>query len=229
MITMQEWKEMSCNDKTTWLEDNFLASNMSLAKRGLVYGVGVNDAPYQTQPIINGKQVACPAYQAWTGMLERAYSAKYHAKNPTYSGVTVCDEWNSFMAFRRWWIENQVDGHQIDKDLLSDDGVYSPNTCLFVPRLLNTFTIDCGAARGEWPIGVCFESSCGRFRADCGNPVSGKRVWLGYFDTPEEAHAAWRKCKLELALELKPKMDEINLRIYPRVIEIINNQSKEMI
>ena len=46
---------------------------------------------------------------------------------------------------------------------------------------------------------------------------------LGYFDTPEAAHAAWLKRKLELALELKPKMDEIDLRIYPRVIEIINN------
>lgn len=223
MITMQEWKAMGGKEQTMWLEENKPSSNISTSQRKLVHAVGVNDAPCCTATVIDGKKFKCPAYRAWLSMLRRAYSAKYHAKKPTYSGVTVCDEWHSFMAFRRWWIENQVDGHQIDKDLLSDDGVYSPNTCLFVPQLLNTFTVDCGAARGEWPVGVCFESSRGRFRAECRNPVSGKRVWLGYFDTPEEANLAWRTRKLELALELKPQMDEIDQRIYPRVIEIINN------
>lgn len=222
MITMQEWKAMSCNDKTTWLEDNCLASNMSLAKRGLVYGVGVNDAPYHTQPIINGKKV-CPAYQAWIGVLARAYDAKFHAKKPTYSGVKVCDEWHSFMSFRKWWLENQVDGWELDKDILSDAGVYSPETSIFVPAWLNLFTTDSGAARGAYPIGVVFRKDAGRFRARCGNPVSKKFEHLGYFDTPEAAHAAWLNRKLEIALELKPKMDEIDLRIYPRVIEIINN------
>ena len=46
---------------------------------------------------------------------------------------------------------------------------------------------------------------------------------LGLFKTPEAAHLAWKARKLELALELKPKMDEIDLRIYPRIVEIINN------
>ena len=223
MITIQEWKEMSCNDKTTWLEDNFLASNMSLAKRGLVYGVGVNDAPYRTQPIINGKQVACPAYQAWTGMLERAYSAKYHAKNPTYSGVKVCEEWKNLCAFRDWWMVNQVDGWQLDKDLMSDSREYSPETCVFVPQWLNNLTTDGGAARGAHPIGVYFHKETGRFLAHCSNPMSKKREHLGLFGTPEEGHLAWRARKLELALELKPRMDEIDQRIYPRVVEIINN------
>lgn len=223
MITMQEWKAMSCNDKTTWLEDNCLASNMSLAKRGLVFGVGVNDAPYQTQPIINGKQVACPAYKAWTNILTRVYSNKYHAKQPTYSGVKVCDEWHSFMSFRAWWMENQVDGWQLDKDILSDSREYSPETSLFVPRWLNSFITDSGAARGAYPIGVYFDRGRGKFEAQCSNPMSKKTEHLGYFSTPEEAHLAWLTRKLELALELKPNMDEIDQRIYPRVVEIINN------
>ena len=222
MITMQEWKAMGGKDQTLWLEENCKV-NARGRQRGLVEGVGVNDAPYCTKPTIDGKRFYCPAYVAWNSVLTRACSAKFHARRPTYSGVTVCDEWHSFMAFRRWWIENQVDGRQIDKDILSDSVVYSPETSLFVPIWLNSFIIDSGAARGAYPIGVYFESSRGRFRAECRNPVSGKRVWLGYFDTTEEAHAAWRKCKLELALELKPKMDEIDLRIYPRVVEIINN------
>ena len=120
-------------------------------------------------------------------------------------------------------MENQVDGWQVDKDLLSDAGIYSPETCIFVPQWLNLLTTDSGASRGKWPIGVSYHDGASRFRAQCRNPITRKGEHLGLFTTPEEAHLAWLKRKLELAIELKPKMDEIDLRIYPRVIEIINN------
>lgn len=223
MITMKEWKEMCGREQTTWLEENAELSGRSESQRGVVKGVGVNDAHYLTQPNIDGKKVMCPAYRAWATMLKRTYSSKYHAKRPTYSGVTVCDEWQSFMSFRGWWIENQVDGWQVDKDILSDAGVYSHETCIFVPAWLNSFTLDSGSLRGVYPIGVAFHKGTGRFQAGCRNPMSKKREHLGYFDTPEAAHLAWRNRKLELAIELKPKMDEIDIRIYPRVVEIINN------
>ena len=186
----------------------------------LVYGIGVNDADYVVESIINGRRVRCPAYSAWTGMLERAYSEKHQEKRPTYKGVVVCDEWHSFMSFRKWWVENQVDGWQLDKDLLSDNRIYSLETCIFVPSWLNSFTIDSGAARGEWPIGVYFKKEAGAFTAQCRHPF-GRRESLGYFSTPDEAHAAWLARKLEIANELKHLMDDIDARIFPRVIEII--------
>lgn len=223
MITMQEWRAMSGREQTLWIEDNAALSRCSESQRCLVEGVGVNDAPYCTQPRIDGKQVRCPAYRAWTSMLTRAYSAKFHVKYPTYMGIEICDEWKNFCAFRTWWIENQVDGYEIDKDILSDSREYSPETSIFVPGWLNSFTTDSGAVRGDYPIGVCFDRHGGRFMARCGNQVAKKREHLGYFKTPEEAHLAWRTRKLELALELKPSMDEIDIRIYPRVCEIINN------
>lgn len=187
----------------------------------LVCGVGVNDADYLTQPIIDGKRVRCPAYDAWGRMLTRCYSAKHHRRGPTYIGVKVCEEWLSFMAFRKWWVENQVDGWQLDKDLLSDNRIYSPETCIFVPSWLNHFTIDCGAARGGWPVGVYFNKEAGALKAQCRHPF-GRREWLGTFSTPEEGHAAWLARKLEIANELKHLMDDIDARIFPRVIEIIS-------
>lgn len=223
MMTMAEWKAMSGKEQTLWLEENTELSRSSESQRGLVYGVGVNDATYRTETRIDGKRVACPAYVAWKSMLNRAYSNKCHANRPTYSGVKVCDEWRSLMSFRCWFIESQVDDWHIDKDLLYGDGIYSPATCIFVPQWLNSFTTDSGASRGEYPIGVHLLKCAGRFQAHCSNPMSKKREHLGLFDTPEEGHLAWRNRKLELALELKPKMDEIDLRIYPRVVEIINN------
>ena len=223
MITMQEWKAMGEKERTLWLEENTELSRRAKSLRGLVEGVGINDAQYCVAPGIDGKTVLCPAYMSWRNMLTRAYSTKFHAKHPTYSGVTVCDDWHLFMSFREWWLGNYADGFALDKDILSDDGVYSPETSIFIPAWLNLFTTDNGASRGAYPIGVSFHKGKGRFRALCSNPITKKREHLGYFDTPEAAHLAWRTRKLDLALELKPKMDEIDIRIYPRVIEIINN------
>ena len=213
---------MSGLEQTMFLLDNCQVNGKG-GKRIVIGGSGVNDATYCTQPAIDGKQVMCPAYKAWKNMFKRVYSAKFHASRPTYSDVKVCDEWLTFMSFRKWWLENQVDGWQIDKDILSDAACYSPDTCLFVPAWLNLFTTDCGSARGEWPIGVCLDKKSGKFRAKCCNPITKKQESLGYFCAPEEANLAWMARKLELALELKPSMDEIDLRIYPRVADIINN------
>ena len=221
MITMQEWKAMNGKEQMIWLEENTELSGRYESRMGLVQGVGINDAPYCTKPVVDGKKVVCPAYMAWNNMLTRAYSTKYHAKHPTYSGVTVCDDWHLFMSFREWWLGNYADGFALDKDILSDDGVYSPETSIFVPAWLNLFTTDSGAARGDCQIGVYFERRRGRFVALCRNPMSKKQEYLGLFDTPEAAHLAWRTRKLELALELKPKMDSIDQRIYDRVVEII--------
>ena len=154
-------------------------------------------------------------------MLQRCYSEEYHHRYPTYIGVKVCDEWLSFMAFRKWWVENQVDGWHMDKDVLSDDRIYSPDTCIFVPAWLNTFTIDSWASRGEWPIGVCFDRRRRKFESRCRHPF-GKNEYLGHFSTPDEAHAAWLARKIEIANELKHLMDDIDARIFPRVIEIIS-------
>lgn len=198
--------------------------NNNAARRGgkeLVYGVGVNDAGYIVRPTIDGKPVECKAYRSWLGMLARCYSHKWHHMYPTYIGVKVCDEWLSFMTFRNWWVENQVDGWQLDKDLLTDDGIYSPDTCIFVPRWMNTFTTDHAAARGEWPIGVCYHKITRKFLARCRHPL-GKQGHIGLFSTPEAAHAAWLTRKLEIANELKHLMDDIDARIFPRVIEIIS-------
>lgn len=222
MITMAEWKAMGDKEQSLWLEENCPVNGRGGPRKPL-HGVGINDAMYCQQPTIEGGRVRDPAYLFWNGMIRRAYDAIYHEKQPTYIGVVVCDEWLSFTAFRIWWLEHQVDGFAIDKDVVGCGKLYSPENCIFIPQWINNFTTDSGASRGEWPIGVSFDKRDMRFRAHCRNPISGKLENPGYFSTPEAAHLAWRARKLEIAAELKPRMDEIDQRIYPRVIEIINN------
>ena len=206
------------------IEANYPANKSSIARRKPVHGVGTNDADYITTPMVNGAQLWDPAYRSWFSMLRRAYNPKCHAAQPTYSDVTVCKEWHSFSVFRAWWLDNHQDGLNLDKDLLVvGNREYSPWSCLYIPQWLNKFTIDSGASRGELPIGVCLHNPTGKYKSQCCNPITGKNRGLGYFTTPEEAHEAWLKYKLELAAQLKPAMDEIDQRIYPNVVTIIKS------
>jgi hypothetical protein len=188
----------------------------------LVFGFGVNDADYVIERAVNGKSVKCKAFETWKHIIERCHSEKSLKKWPTYIGVTVCEEWRSFMSFREWWLENHVDGWQIDKDLLTDNRQYSPDNCIYVPSWLNNFTTGCDAARGEFPIGVDYHKGSSSFRSRCSNPANGKREEVAGFKTPEAAHLAWRARKLEYAAQMKNEMDAIDARIYPRVVDIIS-------
>ena len=204
------------------LEANYPRNKSSIAISKPVYGVGTNDADYMTNPTVNGVRLRDPAYDAWCGMLERAYNQKLHERQPTYVGVTVCKDWHSFIAFRVWWLDNHRDGLNLDKDLLVvGNREYSPRSCLYIPQWLNKFTTDSGAARGELPIGVSLYKPSGKYQSECNNPITGKRRRLGYFTTPEAAYSAWLKCKLSLAEQLKPEMDTIDKRIYNNVVTII--------
>ena len=179
----------------------------------LVCGVGDNDADYAVQRketigYVDGKRKrkliwVCPYYQVWQSMLDRCYSVKYQEKYPTYRDCSVSAEWLTFSNFRSWVLTQDWEGKQLDKDLLVEGNkVYSANTCVFVSPLVNTFTLDNGAARGEWKIGVYWNKEKGKFQSQCSNPFNKKRENLGYFTSEQEAHEAWAKRKLELAKEL---------------------------
>ena len=131
-------------------------------------------------------------------------------------------EWHSFRAFRTWWLANYRDDGQLDKDLLVvGNKEYGPDVCIYIPSMLNSFTTDCGASRGELPIGVCLHKQTGRYKSECRSPITGKQHSIGYFNTPEAAHDAWLNYKLALADQLKPDMDTIDQRIHPNVVTII--------
>ncbi len=187
----------------------------------LVQGFGINDSERPVYSVIDGKRVVCPACRAWTSMLQRAFSEKAIARRPTYDCVLVCDDWKFFSSFRRWWSENYVYGWELDKVILSDEKLYSPSSCIYIPGWLNKFTTNSGRRRGKYQIGVFYQRSDGVFKAKCSNPITGENEHLGRFKTQNEAHKAWLKRKIELANELKPSMDAIDYRIYPRVIEIV--------
>lgn len=188
----------------------------------LACGVGVNDSQSPVTSIVNGKMVCCSFYSTWAGMIRRCYDAKSLAKNPTYSGCVVSEEWHTFSTFRNWMCKQNWKGKNIDKDFIGDGKRYSPETCVFVSQALNKFIIDSGATRGLYPIGV--DLHLGRFRAKIN--INGVQKHLGRFDTPEQAHAAWVVAKTKLAnnfIEIESDQRIIDgLRRYVDSIQVAN-------
>jgi len=177
-------------------------------KSKLVRGVGVNDADYVVQPVgPDGKRGMCPYYLVWVGMLKRAYSSNFFAKNPTYIGVTVCEEWHSFMAFRAWMMTQDWEGKQLDKDIIvPGNKVYSPATCVFVSSQINSLLTDSAGQRGKWPIGASWHKARNGFQARVRE--NGRLQYIGLFDTPEAAHLAWRKEKLRIVRAAARECDD---------------------
>ena len=195
----------------------------------LVYGVGVNDLDYRTHVYEyvtkdGGRRVRkpvfiCKYYTAWTRMLQRCYSKKCLESYPTYIGTSVCTEWLSATAFRKWMAEQDWQGKCLDKDIIVPRSkIYSPETCAFVLDATNKFVIARDACRGDYPIGVSLCKRTGKYQAYCGNPFTGKQENLGYYSTPEEAHEAWRKRKNDLAQRVAARESD------PRVVEALRKR-----
>ena len=175
----------------------------------LVQGVGTNDADYNVNPTVDGKQVMCPFYNRWHDMLQRCYSAKLQVTRPTYAGCSVVEEWHSFSNFRSWMVEQDWEGKHLDKDLLVEGNkVYGPDTCAFVSGNLNKLLTDASGSRGALPIGVVKKGK--GYQAQINK--DGKRIYLGTFKTPGEAHNVWRKAKAKIILNSRELTNDIRVK-----------------
>lgn len=139
------------------------------------------------------------SYSLWCSLTKRCIIGGYQQTHqPTYVGC--CNYFSDFQEFAEWCqsqfglMNKDEDGNfwQIDKDLLSaGNKVYSKDTCMFIPKYINTMFTDSFKQRGEYPVGVSLYRN-GRFRSYIGKPEKH----LGYFKTAEEAHRAWQLAKI---------------------------------
>ncbi|MCX4071949.1 hypothetical protein [Aeromonas caviae] len=178
-------------------------------RRKLIWGKGINDADYVTSTRTAYGNWLCPLYSRWVEVLRRSSG---NANSTAYKDTTLHPDWLSFMSFRKWCLDNGWrSDYQLDKDFISDLNVYGPDTCAFIPQALNTFIVDCSATRGSYPIGV--SKAGNKFQSHCSNPVTKKGEYLGLFDTPEEAHNAWKQKKHGHALALADMYPDLDPRV----------------
>ena len=185
-------------------------------KRNLICGVGINDADYVVFPTINGKRVMCPFYMTWKHMIARCYSKVFQEIHPTYIGCYVVDEWHTFSNFKAWMQTQDWKGKDLDKDLkVLGNKVYGPDTCMFIPPLINTFINV--PIHGKSKLGVSYYPYKVRNKYIVRIRKYGKHYHIGSFDNEDEAHEAYneerKKYMLEVAENSEPKIKKLLLKL----------------
>lgn len=137
------------------------------------------------------------AYDTWASMLKRCYVSESHYS--AYNGCVVCEEWHNFQNFAEWYNCNyyQIEGENmcLDKDIIhKGNKIYSPDTCVFVPRKINNIFTNRKNHRGKLPIGVTKRHGQ-RYIARCENLISSTRDEAGRYDTAEDAFIGYKKYK----------------------------------
>lgn len=191
------------------------ACRKSISGRKPIYGIGINDSEYITNPSVDGKQIMCPVYSRWHELLKRCYSSRYQNGQPTYIGCSACNEWLYFSGFKSWMEKQEWDGKELDKDLIDPGNkVYSPDKCIFIPKSLNNLLNDHANLRGTYPQGVNYHKSTGRFAASCS--VNGRRQHIGLYDDPNQAYIMYREFKSnhvrEIAQTQEPRLKAALIR-----------------
>ena len=51
-------------------------------------------------------------------MMSRCYADSVRKNQPQYIGCTVCEEWHNFQNFKAWFDKWNVEGYELDKDIL---------------------------------------------------------------------------------------------------------------
>lgn len=159
------------------------------------------------------------AYQAWRGMLRRCYHDKTQERQPTYKGVSVCQEWLNFQNFAEWYegelsVLNPEVSYQIDKDILvTGNKIYSPLFCCLVTQEINSLLTYKRHSKGRFPIGVSLKYN--KFTAYVKD--GDKQRFIGSYDTVEEASLAYiteKETYIKIQAEKAYKNNEINTAAY---------------
>lgn len=151
-------------------------------------------------------------YSRWSAILQRCYKPFGESTKCNYSNCEMCEEWKYFPNFKKWFIDNNIEGWEIDKDVLfKGNKIYSPDTCCFLPKEVNNFfTIKERTKKENLPIGV-FKQGKRFFVINKGDKT--------FFDSKDEAFDFYIKTKNSSARQLAEKYNGlIDDRIYDILI-----------
>lgn len=145
-------------------------------------------------------------YKCWKSMLKRCYSNHYS----TYEDCIVDEYFHNFQNFAQWYEENYYivkdEEMCLDKDiLLKGNKIYSPNTCIFVPKRINVLFVKCDKSRGEYPIGMHLDKKINKIIVQCS--IYGKQIILGKF-LPNQIEQAFQIYKNFKEKHIKQVADE---------------------
>ena len=141
----------------------------------------------------------------WSGMIYRCYGDNFKKKSSAYIGCSVSEEWLRLENFYQWYKTHEFYGlgYELDKDLLiRGNKVYSAETCCLIPNEINVAIVVNRKSESGLPLGVATTGNryCSYIRYN-----GGDKNYLGAYDTPEEASAAYVKAKEDYIHSLAEK------------------------
>ena len=171
-------------------------------------------------------------YKIWYNMLDRCYDPKLHERESTYKNCAVEDYLLNFQHMGKWIEKNYYEVHgevmHLDKDILcKGNKIYSRDTCIFVPKRINSLFVKCDKSRGKDPIGVD-QLPSGNYRANCYNEY-GKSNHIGTYKTKEEAFYAYKEQKEKVIKKVidsyegkipEPYYSKLKIAMYNYKVEI---------
>ena len=195
--------------------------SMGNLKKGAVYD--------REAPTLYGKgytDISCSYDQRlhgiWGGMFSRCYNTKYHEGYVSYKDCEVVGDFLYLSKFIGW-CKSQIGydqkGYQLDKDILvKGNKVYSPETCCFVPKDLNTLFTHRRKDKGLYPVGVSYKPKINKYIAQISR--FKEVIHLGSYCTPEEAFLAYKQAKEAYIKEVAELYkDQIDSRVYEALMK----------
>lgn len=144
-------------------------------------------------------------YIKWNAMLTRCYSEKF-SERKNYLECVVCDDWLNFQNFAKWYNEHKYNlpGNErleLDKDIkCKNNKIYSPETCLLIPKRLNSIILNRRNDRGNYCLGVTYRENLGKYVASCNTNKSSSH--LGVYNTELDAFNEYKKAKEQEILRI---------------------------
>ena len=125
-------------------------------------------------------------YSTWYKMLHRCNNVD----NKDYKiyggrGITVCEEWLDVANFVAWCDATHPNIEGLSLDRIDVDGKYEPNNCRWADASTQALNQRIKRNNTTGFVGVDFRPSENKYVARI--TVLGDRVYLGYFDSIEEA------------------------------------------
>jgi len=157
----------------------------------------------------------------WASMILRCYSGRVVA----YVDCEVCEEWHNFQNFAKGYYKNYPKDPKIvfelDKDIkIKGNKVYSPDTCCFVPQVINSLFISRANHRGPHALGVHWKKRDKKFHAQCQGGSGGPRTYMGPYDTEDEAFGVYKEFKEKV---IKTQPDKFKHLLPEGIYDILQN------
>lgn len=155
------------------------------------------------------------SYIVWHNLLQRTLNDSRKQNLPTYEDCKLCDEWKDYATFKEWYynpINGYREGYQLDKDLLvPGNKTYSPDTCCFLPKYINTFFRE-RIKTDRLPKGV--KKNGNRYQARF---MKKGKMFLFKGETPKEAFTKYKEAKEQYIKEMASEYysrGEITEKVY---------------